>query len=187
NKVDALTDEDHTQAEALAKVYRDAGYAWLQVSAHTGEGMEQLEAELAKGIHVLSGHSGVGKSTLINRIIPGLHIKTAEVSDSHHKGRHTTTFAEMHPLPEGGFLVDTPGIKGFGLVTLERDTLNHHFPEFFRRLPECKFHNCVHHKEPGCAVRDAVAAGEIAESRYKNYLEMLGEFDEGPYRDALYR
>ena len=93
----------------------------------------------------------------------------------------------MHPLPEGGFLVDTPGIKGFGLVTLERDTLNHHFPEFFRRLPECKFHNCVHHKEPGCAVRDAVAAGEIAESRYKNYLEMLGEFDEGPYRDALYR
>ena len=128
--------------------------------------MEQLEAELAKGIHVLSGHSGVGKSTLINRIIPGLHIKTAEVSDSHHKGRHTTTFAEMHPLPEGGFLVDTPGIKGFGLVTLERDTLNHHFPEFFRRLPECKFHNCVHQNEPGCAVRDAVAAGEIAESRY---------------------
>ena len=187
NKVDALTDEDRAQAEALAEVYRDAGYGWLQVSAHTGEGVNQLEAELAKGIHVLSGHSGVGKSTLINRIIPGLHIKTAEVSDSHHKGRHTTTFAEMHPLPEGGFLVDTPGIKGFGLVTLERDTLNHHFPEFFRRLPECKFHNCVHHKEPGCAVRDAVAAGEVAESRYKNYLEMLEEFDGGPYRDALYR
>jgi len=187
NKVDALTDEDGTQAEALAKVYRDAGYGWLQVSAHTGEGVEHLEAELAKGIHVLSGHSGVGKSTLINRIIPGLQIKTAEVSDSHHKGRHTTTFAEMHPLPEGGFLVDTPGIKGFGLVTLERDTLNHHFPEFFRRLPKCKFHNCVHHKEPGCAVRDAVVAGEIAESRYKNYLEMMGEFDGGPYRDALYR
>ena len=187
NKVDALTDEDRAQAEVLAEVYRDAGYGWLQVSAHTGEGVEQLEAELAKGIHVLSGHSGVGKSTLINRIIPGLQIKTAEVSDSHHKGRHTTTFAEMHSLPEGGFLVDTPGIKGFGLVTLERDTLNHHFPEFFRRLPECKFHNCVHHKEPGCAVRVAVAAGEVAESRYKNYLEMLGEFDGGPYRDALYR
>ena len=187
NKVDALTDEDRVQAKALAEVYRDAGYGWLEVSAHTGEGVGQLEAELAKGIHVLSGHSGVGKSTLINRIIPGLQIKTAEVSDSHHKGRHTTTFAEMHPLPEGGFLVDTPGIKGFGLVTLERDTLNHHFPEFFRRLPECKFHNCAHHKEPGCAVRDAVAEGEIAESRHKNYLEMLGEFDGGPYRDALYR
>ena len=187
NKIDALTDEEREQAVALAEVYRDAGYGWLEVSAQTGEGLDTLRAELAKGIHVLSGHSGVGKSTLINRLIPGLELKTAEVSESHNKGRHTTTFAEMHALPEGGFLVDTPGIKGFGLVTLERDTLNHHFPEFFRRLPDCKFHNCVHHKEPGCAVREAVQDGEVAQSRYRNYLEMLGEFDGGPYRDSLYR
>ena len=187
NKIDALEAEGRAQAQALAAVYRDAGYGWLEVSAHTGEGLDALRAELATGIHVLSGHSGVGKSTLINELIPGLRLKTAEVSDSHNKGRHTTTFAEMHALPDGGFWVDTPGIKGFGLVTLERDTLNHHFPEFFRRLPECKFHNCVHDKEPGCAVVQAVKEGDIAESRHRNYLEMLAEFDGGPYRDALYR
>ena len=187
NKIDALTEEERDQAGSLRNVYQDAGYGWLELSAKTGEGLDDLRAELAKGIHVLSGHSGVGKSTLINQLIPGLALKTAEVSESHNKGRHTTTFAEMHTLPGGGFLVDTPGIKGFGLVTLERDTLNHHFPEFFKRLPDCKFHNCVHHKEPGCAVREAVGQGEVAESRYRNYLEMLGEFDGGPYRDALYR
>ena len=187
NKIDALEAEGRAQAQALAAVYRDAGYGWLEVSAHTGEGLDALRAELATGIHVLSGHSGVGKSTLINELIPGLRLKTAEVSESHNKGRHTTTFAEMHALPDGGFLVDTPGIKGFGLVTLELDTLNHHFPEFFRRLPECKFHNCVHDKEPGCAVVQAVKEGDIAESRHRNYLEMLAEFDGGPYRDALYR
>lgn len=187
NKTDALSEEDRESATSLASVYRDAGYGWLEVSAYSGEGLEVLRTELAKGIHVLSGHSGVGKSTLINRLIPGLELKTAEVSESHNKGRHTTTFAEMHALPDGGFLVDTPGIKGFGLVTLERNTLHHHFPEFFRLLPECKFHNCVHGKEPGCAVRDAVEDGNVAESRYRNYLEMLSEFDGGPYRDALYR
>ena len=187
NKIDALEAEGRVQAQALAAVYRDAGYGWLEVSAHTGEGLDALRAELATGIHVLSGHSGVGKSTLVNELIPGLRLKTAEVSESHNKGRHTTTFAEMHALPEGGFLVDTPGIKGFGLVTLDRDTLNHHFPEFFRRLPACKFHNCVHDKEPGCAVIQAVKEGDVAESRHRNYLEMLAEFDGGPYRDALYR
>jgi ribosome biogenesis GTPase / thiamine phosphate phosphatase len=187
NKLDALDDDERESAAGLSQVYRDAGYGWLEVSARTGVGLDELRSELAAGIHVLSGHSGVGKSTLINRLIPGLELKTAEVSDSHNKGRHTTTFAEMHPLPDGGYLVDTPGIKGFGLVTLEKETLNHHFPEFFRRLPECKFHNCLHHKEPGCAVRGAVEGGEVAPSRYRNYLEMLGEFDGGPYRDALYR
>lgn len=187
NKVDALDDEGRAQASAWRALYTEAGYAWLEVSAKTGEGLDALERELAKGIHLLSGHSGVGKSTLVNRLIPGMNVKTAEVSESHNKGRHTTTFAEMHPLPQGGFLVDTPGIKGFGLVTLERESLHHHFPEFFRRLPDCKFHNCIHHKEPGCAVRSAVEAGDVAASRYGNYLEMLSEFDGGPYRDALYR
>ena len=187
NKIDALSKEERGVAQDLSHIYKDAGYGWLEVSAHTEEGVDDLRSELAKGIHVLSGHSGVGKSTLINKLIPGLELKTAEVSESHHKGRHTTTFAEMHALPDGGFLVDTPGIKGFGLVSLERESLHHHFPEFFRRLSDCKFHNCMHHKEPECAVRVAVEQGEVAESRYRNYLEMLQEFDGGPYRDALYR
>lgn len=187
NKIDALTDEEREVVRNLSEIYVDAGYGWLEVSAHTEEGLDGLRSALAKGVHVLSGHSGVGKSTLINKLIPGLELKTAEVSESHNKGRHTTTFAEMHSLPDGGFLVDTPGIKGFGLVSLERESLNHHFPEFFRRLPDCKFHNCMHHKEPGCAVRAAVEQGEVAESRYHNYLEMLQEFEGGPYRDALYR
>ena len=187
NKIDALSEEEQEAVRNLSQIYQDAGYSWLEVSAHTEEGLDGLRSELAKGVHVLSGHSGVGKSTLINKLIPGLELKTAEVSESHHKGRHTTTFAEMHALPDGGFLVDTPGIKGFGLVSLERELLNHHFPEFFRRLPDCKFHNCMHHKEPDCAVRAAVEQGEVAESRYHNYLEMLQEFEGGPYRDALYR
>lgn len=187
NKIDALSAGERDVVKGLAATYRDAGYNWLEISAHTEEGLDDLRSELAKGVHVLSGHSGVGKSTLINKLIPGLELKTAEVSESHHKGRHTTTFAEMHALPDGGFLVDTPGIKGFGLVSLERETLHHHFPEFFKLLPDCKFHNCMHHKEPGCAVRAAVEAGFIAESRHHNYLEMLQEFDGGPYRDALYR
>ena len=187
NKIDALSAGERDVVKGLAATYRDAGYSWLEISAHTEEGLDDLRSELAKGVHVLSGHSGVGKSTLINKLIPGLELKTAEVSESHHKGRHTTTFAEMHALPDGGFLVDTPGIKGFGLVSLERETLHHHFPEFFKLLPDCKFHNCMHHKEPGCAVRAAVEAGFIAESRHHNYLEMLQEFDGGPYRDALYR
>lgn len=187
NKIDALSEKEQEAVRKLSEIYQDAGYGWLEVSAHTEEGFGGLRSELAKGVHVLSGHSGVGKSTLINKLIPGLELKTAEVSESHHKGRHTTTFAEMHALPDGGFLVDTPGIKGFGLVSLERESLNHHFPEFFRRLPDCKFHNCMHHKEPGCAVRAAVEQGEVAESRYHNYLEMLQEFEGGPYRDALYR
>lgn len=187
NKIDALSAGERDVVKGLAATYRDAGYSWLEISAHTEKGLDDLRSELAKGVHVLSGHSGVGKSTLINKLIPGLELKTAEVSESHHKGRHTTTFAEMHALPDGGFLVDTPGIKGFGLVSLERETLHHHFPEFFKLLPDCKFHNCMHHKEPGCAVRAAVEAGFIAESRHHNYLEMLQEFDGGPYRDALYR
>ena len=187
NKLDDLDEDERRQADTLASTYRAVGYEWMEVSAHDGRGMEALEQRLSEGIHVLSGHSGVGKSTLINRLIPGLTLKTAEVSESHNKGRHTTTYAEMHPLPKGGFLVDTPGIKGFGLVTLEKETLHHHFPEFFERLPGCKFHNCMHHKEPGCAVREALEQGEVAQSRYDNYLEMLSAFDSGPYRDALYR
>ncbi|MGB1075426.1 MAG: ribosome small subunit-dependent GTPase A [Flavobacteriales bacterium] len=176
NKVDA------TDAGALKdwdEVYQSAGYDTLRTSAKTGEGLPLLQRALAaSGVNLLSGHSGVGKSSLINALIPGLVLKTDEVSDVHGKGKHTTTFATMHPLPEGGFVVDTPGIKGFGLVHLERDSLHHYFPEFFARLPECKFHNCLHRTEPGCAVHAALQRGEVAASRLENYLEMYETFDE---------
>ena len=147
--------------------------------------MEGAHLRVAPGECVaLTGASGAGKSTLLNALIPGLDQKTAEVSDVHDKGKHTTTFAEMFPLPGdgGGFIIDTPGIKGFGLVRMEKETLHHHFPEMFRLLPDCKFHNCRHLDEPGCAVRAALETGEVDDERYRNYRNMVEEFDEGPYR-----
>ena len=126
---------------------------------------------------MLSGHSGVGKTTLINELLPGLELRTGNVSDSHQKGKHTTTYAEMFPLPSGGYLIDTPGIKGFGLVQLEKYHLHHYFPEMFERLSGCKFHNCLHRSEPKCAVRDAVEQVEISEERYLNYLDLYENFD----------
>ena len=170
--------------EYLEAVYQLAGYTTLRTSAETGEGLDELKAALASaGINLLSGHSGVGKSTLINRLLPGLELKTGDVSSAHQKGKHTTTFAEMFALPEGGYLVDTPGIKGFGLVELERDQLHHYFPELFAKLPACKFHNCLHRSEPQCAVRAAVEKGEIAEERYVNYLDLYENFE----ADTAYR
>tara|TARA_Y100000589_G_scaffold250990_1_gene239166 strand:+ start:10987 stop:11931 length:945 start_codon:yes stop_codon:yes gene_type:complete len=184
NKVDLLTDDNESKnrQKSLEDIYSDVGYDIMKVSADTGEGIEDLKRSLNKGINLLSGHSGVGKSTIINQIIPSLELKTGPVSDSHSKGKHTTTFAEMFEVPGGGFIIDTPGIKGFGLITLEKETLNHHFPEMFKKLGGCKFNNCVHIDEPGCAVKDAVKVGQIAEERYSNYLEMYATFDDGPYR-----
>jgi ribosome biogenesis GTPase len=184
NKTDLLeNDEDaFARQEELERIYSDVGYTIMKVSAETGGGIKELKNSLNEGINLLSGHSGVGKSTLINSIIPGLDLKTADVSDSHSKGRHTTTFAEMFEVPGGGFIIDTPGIKGFGLVTLEKETLNHHFPEIFHLIHGCKFNNCVHLDEPGCAVKKAVEEGHISEERYNNYSEMFATFEEGPYR-----
>ncbi len=162
----------------LEEVYSKAGYSSLRTSAETGEGLGKLKSSLASaGINLLSGHSGVGKSTLINRLVPGLELKTGGVSSVHQKGKHTTTFAEMFALPSGGYIVDTPGIKGFGLVELERGKLHHYFPELFAKLPACKFHNCLHRNEPKCAVRQAVQKEEIAESRYLNYLDLYENFE----------
>ena len=182
NKIDLLDDESSARQQELEAIYTDAGYDVLKVSAETLEGVDELRASLNKGTNLLSGHSGVGKSTLINKLVPGLDLKTSQISESHSKGRHTTTFAEMFIVPGGGFIIDTPGIKGFGLVTLEKGTLNHHFPEMFSRLEECKFNNCVHVGEPKCAVIAAVEEGEISLERYENYLEMYSTFEEGPYR-----
>ena len=184
NKMDLLEGDEEASArqEELEKIYADVGYKTLRVSAETGQGIAEMKSALKDGIYLLSGHSGVGKSTIINRLVPGLELKTADVSESHSKGRHTTTFAEMFSVPEGGFIIDTPGIKGFGLVALQKETLNHQFPEFFELLMGCKFNNCVHTDEPGCAVRKAVEEGEVSEERYGNYVEMYAGFDEGPYR-----
>ena len=180
NKCD-LCESDASAWEQLAymqAVYEAAGYACLRTSATTGHGLGELEKALASaGVNLLSGHSGVGKSTLINALLPELELKTGDVSSSHQKGKHTTTFAEMFALPQGGYLVDTPGIKGFGLVELEKDQLHHYFPELFARLPMCKFHNCLHRSEPQCAVRAAVDSGEIPEERYVNYLDLYENFD----------
>lgn len=182
NKVDLLDVESDDRQNELEQIYSSAGYDIMSVSAKTGKGIDELRSSLNLGINLLSGHSGVGKSTIINQIIPGLELKTGEVSDSHSKGKHTTTFAEMFEVPGGGFIIDTPGIKGFGLITLEKESLNHHFPEIFEKLEGCKFNNCVHIDEPGCAVKDAVDEGQISHERYSNYLEMYSTFEEGPYR-----
>lgn len=181
NKSDLYGEQEWDLYEYYQSVYNHAGYECMAISAAREEGVDKLIKKMKGHTNLLSGHSGVGKSTLINALIPGLDIKTAEVSESHNKGVHTTTFAEMHELPDGGFIIDTPGIKGFGLVDIPKEELHHYFPEIFRRLPECKFHNCLHLNEPGCAVKAAVEEGELPEERYLNYLAMYHE-DEGPYR-----
>lgn len=185
NKVDVCIEgsAERAQLEYLEGVYEKAGIPTLRTSAKTGEGLDRLSEELASaGVNLLSGHSGVGKSTLINSLMPGTDLRTGEVSDAHQKGKHTTTFAEMFPLPAGGFIIDTPGIKGFGLVHLERNHLHHYFPEIFERLDGCKFHNCLHRNEPHCAVIKAVENGEIAEERYLNYIELYETFESNSYR-----
>lgn len=180
NKCDlvAANERDEEELSYMSELYEMAGYDVLRVSAQTGEGLPELRAAIAaSGVNMLSGHSGVGKTTLINQLLPGLELRTGDVSDSHQKGKHTTTYAEMFPLPSGGYLIDTPGIKGFGLVQLEKEHLHHYFPEIFALLSSCKFHNCLHRAEPKCAVRSAVEQGVIAEERYLNYLDLYENFD----------
>ncbi len=178
-----LSKIDLQDAEAVAEfraVYEGAGYRVLEVSAKEGRGVEEVRELLAGRTTLVSGNSGVGKSTLIQAIDPSLDIRTGEISDSHHKGRHTTTFSTMYPLAEGGAVIDTPGIKGFGLLDIDDAELWHYFPEMMRVAPGCRFYNCTHTHEPGCAVVEAVKAGEIAWSRYESYLKILD--DDEKYR-----
>lgn len=158
-------------------VYEGAGYRVLEVSAPEGIGIEAVNELLTDRRTLLSGNSGVGKSTLIRAIDPSLDIRTGEISESHHKGRHTTTFSTMYPLAGGGEVIDTPGIKGFGLIDIDDAELWHYFPEMMRVAPDCRFYNCTHTHEPGCAVAEAVKAGEIAWARYESYLKILDEDD----------
>ena len=173
-----LSKLDLQDAEAVAEfraVYEGAGYRVLEVSVRVGRGVEEVRELLAGRTTLVSGNSGVGKSTLIQAIDPSLDIRTGEISESHHKGRHTTTFSTMYPLAGGGAVIDTPGIKGFGLIDIDEAELWHYFPEMMRVAPACRFYNCTHTHEPGCAVTEAVKAGEIAWPRYESYLKIRDE------------
>ena len=168
----------HPEAvEEFYSIYQKAGYKIVEVSATEGEGIETVRELLRGKTTLLSGNSGVGKSTLVAAVEQGLDIKTGEISQSHHKGKHTTTFSTMYPLAEGGYIIDTPGIKGFGLIDIDDAELAHYFPEMMRFLPECRFYNCSHTHEPHCAVVEAVKSGEIAYSRYESYLKIMDEDD----------
>jgi len=184
NKTDLYDEAEMKTLEDVITLYRNIGYSCTACSAETGSGIDELEAELRDKTTLLSGNSGVGKSTLLNLLIPDAAAKTAEISTAHDAGMHTTTFSQMYFLPCGGSLIDTPGIKGFGTFDMEREEVSHYFREIFKISADCRFGNCTHTHEPGCAVLQAVADGRIAESRYTSYLSMLEDKDEGKYRGA---
>ncbi len=177
NKIDLLDPDDEEAIEAFAEIYRSIGYTVLRTSAVTEEGLEALRAELTGKTAVMTGPSGAGKSTLLNTLSPGLQLVTGPVSERTNKGKHTTTFPSLHPLPDGGYVVDTPGIREYGLYDIEADDLCHYFPEFEPYLDDCHFPNCTHDHEPSCAVRDAADEERIHPSRYLSYLKMLDSLD----------
>lgn len=191
NKTDLLDEDMLRYQAAMVNLYQTIGYECYQISAGTGDGVEALQPLLTDKITLLSGNSGVGKSTLINRLVPGASLRTAEISDAHNTGQHTTTFSEMIPIDPSlplsqsrGFLIDTPGIKGFGTFDMEPEELTSYFKEIFHFSQDCRFSNCTHTHEPGCAVLKALEDHYIAESRYQSYLSMLNDKDEGKYREA---
>lgn len=185
NKTDLLSEEERHYQQMMMELYETIGYQCVAISAATGEGTEDLKALLKDKVTLFSGNSGVGKSTLLNLLIPDVHLRTAEISEAHHTGMHTTTFSEMLPLPDGGWAIDTPGIKGFGTFDIERGELTGYFREIFHFSKDCRFNNCTHTHEPNCAVRQAVEDHYIAESRYNSYLSMLEDKDESKYREAF--
>jgi len=178
NKIDLYEEEEMMELEYREAVYSSIGYKVLKTSAMQGIGLEKLKVELKDKTTLLSGHSGVGKSTLVNAVEPNLDLRTGTVSLSHRKGQHTTTFAEMHPLRMGGDVIDTPGIKGFGMVNMKKEEISHFFPEIFALSEQCRFHNCMHLNEPECAVKSALEENKIAPTRYESYLNQLNDYDE---------
>ena len=185
NKTDLLDADEARYQQMLIALYETIGYQCSTISAETGEGVEELKKLLPGKMTLLSGNRGVGKSTLINRLVPGVNLRTAEISDAHNAGQHTTTFSEMIPLEGGGWLVDTPGIKGFGTFDMEPEELTSYFKEIFHFSKDCRFSNCTHTHEPGCAVLKALEDHYIAQSRYQSYLSMLEDKDQGKYREAF--
>lgn len=182
NKVDAYNEKELHYLDALIHLYTTIGYPCFKISALSNQGIDTIKEELKGRITLFSGHSGVGKSTLINAILPELNIKTGEISTYHKKGMHTTTFSEMFPVSGEGYLIDTPGIKGFGTFNMEEEEIGHYFPEIFQVSAECRYNNCTHRQEPGCAVLKALEEHTISESRYNSYLSMLEDKEEGKYR-----
>ena len=185
NKIDSYNEEELVTVKYLAHLYRSIGYECIGISAMTGKNLDKVKALMENKVSVFSGHSGVGKSTLVNAIEPSLNLKTKEISDQHLQGQHTTTFAEMYDLAFDAQIIDTPGIKGFGMVEIDKEELSGFYPEFFKLKEHCKFHNCLHIEEPKCAVKEALENEEIAWSRYKSYLQIL-EGEEEHYRKDVY-
>lgn len=186
NKIDLLdSDDDKAYLDAVAGLYKSIGYEVLTLSTVTGHGIDSLRLSLAGKTSLLSGNSGVGKSSIINRLIPDAHVRVGDVSQSHHTGMHTTTFSEMLDLPGGGCIIDTPGVKGFGTIDFKKEEVAHYFPEIFSISDGCRFNNCTHTHEPGCAVLEAVENHYISESRYTSYLSIITDNPDDKYRKAF--
>ena len=185
NKMDRYTNENKEYVDALIYLYETIGYACYKISAVKDEDLSVMLSLLKNKTTLFSGHSGVGKSTLINRLIPNLQLRTREISEYHNKGMHTTTFSEMIELGEGGYIIDTPGIKGFGVFDMNSGEISHYFPEIFKFSASCRFNNCTHRREPGCAVLKAVEDHYISESRYRSYLNIMEDESEKKYREAF--
>ncbi|MBR6749761.1 MAG: ribosome small subunit-dependent GTPase A [Bacteroidaceae bacterium] len=182
NKCDIYNEDEMELALGIQHLYRTIGYETHLISAHNGEGLDNLSQYITGKLTLFSGNSGVGKSSLINRLIPGLDLKTAALSAQHDTGMHTTTYSQMFPLPQGGYIIDTPGIKGFGTIDFDPATVAHYFPEIFSISHNCRFNNCTHRNELGCAVLQAIEEHRISQSRYASYLSIIDDSTDGKYR-----
>ena len=182
NKIDTYNEEDISRISEIESIYKSIDYQCVRISAKYGQGVNKISNYMQNKVCLLSGHSGVGKSTLINKINPELDLKTKEISISNNQGKHTTTYAEMYDLKENIRIIDSPGIKGFGLVDISKNELGDYFPEFFKRKMKCKFHNCMHISEPGCEIKKGVENKTISESRYSSYIDLLS--DQNIYRKS---
>ena len=182
NKMDVYTDEERFEVDWLMDLYTKIGYTCLQIEAKQGKNVDKVRELMLGKTSMFAGHSGVGKSTLVNALEPGLQLKTAEISEQHMQGQHTTTFAEMYDLSFDARIIDTPGIKGFGIVDMEKEEIGDYFPEFFALKSECKFNNCLHLDEPKCAIKEALERDEIAASRYRSYVQMITGEEDQTYR-----
>ena len=185
NKIDAYNEDETLEIKYLAALYRSIGYECIGISAKTGKNIDKVKQMMQGNVSMFSGHSGVGKSTLVNALEPTLELKTKQISTQHMQGQHTTTFAEMYDLSFGAQIIDTPGIKGFGVVEVEKQELGNYFPEFFELKDQCKFNNCLHKQEPKCAIKEALDNDTLSWSRYKSYLQIL-EGEQEHFRKDIY-
>ena len=186
NKIDMYSESELKEVDALIDLYSSIGYPCHKISAENKQNVDFLREEVKGHQVMISGHSGVGKSTLVNALDPSLDLRTGEISQAHLQGQHTTTFAEMHKLQSGGYIIDTPGIRAFGVIDLDKEVISHYFPEMRELIGACKFHNCQHMNEPKCAVKEAVERGQIAPSRYNTYIQLITEDESEIHRKNIY-